>query len=155
VAHCFVALAYGQPANGIAVEARLGDTLRAFLAQIGIGRSLNDAEQRLTIALAERRLRSLAPARGQAHGPGGGFMLARVADAFVELHGDVRAKQIGLDLDRALGAEEQLRTIYVGPELDAVLAHFSQVRQRKDLEAARVGQDRVRPSHEAMKSAET
>src|SRR5690606_32383251 len=50
---------------------------------------------------------------------------------------------------------EQLRTIYVGPELDAVLAHFSQVRQRKDLEAARVGQDRVRPSHEAMKSAET
>src|SRR6516164_9581705 len=38
-------------------------------------------------------------------------------------------------------------------EVDSVLSDSAEFRQRKDLEPAAVGQNRVRPAHESMKSA--
>ena len=42
----------------------------------------------------------------------------------------------------------------VAAKLGAVLADRARVRQREDLEAARVGEDRARPAHEAMQAAD-
>ena len=75
-----------------AIEAGFDDALCAFLAEVGIGRALYDAEQRLTVTLTEIGFRAFAPARGQAHGSGGGRVFAWVGHAFIELHGDVGAQ---------------------------------------------------------------
>ena len=81
-------------------------------------------------------------------------VLARIGDAFVELHRDVRAEKVGLDLDGAFGRQEVRRAVDVRAELDALLLHLAQVGEREDLIAAAVGEDRMRPAHEAVQAAE-
>ena len=69
------------------------------------------------------------------------FARRRQLQAFVELHGDVGAEQ-ALDLDRALGRQLDHGAVEMGAEGDALVLDLAQLRQRHDLEAAGIGQDR-------------
>ena len=56
LAHGLMALAHGEAADGVAVEAGLDQALGGFAAQVLIGGALLDAEQGLGVAVAEGRL---------------------------------------------------------------------------------------------------
>ncbi len=72
----------------------------------------------------------------------------------VEAHGDVRAEG-GLDLRGELGREARRRAVVDRAEGDAfVVDRGDRVAQREDLVAARIGQDRAVPAHEAVEPAE-
>lgn len=58
-----------------------------------------------------------------------------------------------LDAHRLLGRQEELVAVDRRGELDAFFADFAQRAQRKDLEAARVGEDRAVPAHEVVQAA--
>ena len=59
-----------------------------------------------------------------------------------------------LDLHRALGRQHVARAVDVRGKAHALLAHLADLRQRHDLEAARVGEDRPFPAHEGVQAAE-
>ena len=69
-------------------------------------------------------------------------------DALVEHHHDVGADR-GLHLDRALGREQVHALIDVAAKARALLVDRAVAGQREDLIAARVGEHRARPAHEA------
>ena len=71
----------------------------------------------------------------------------------VELHHDVRIEH-GLDLHRDLGREKELVAVDRRGELHALLADLAHLAQAPDLEAARVGEDRLAPLLEAVQAAE-
>ena len=58
-----------------------------------------------------------------------------------------------LHLDRALGRELDQVAVDGRAKLDAALADLAQRLQAPDLEAARVGEDRTAPMHEAVQAA--
>ena len=66
---------------------------------------------------------------------------------------NIGAKQ-ALHLDRALGAERYGRAVDMGLKGDARLVDATELRQRHDLIAAGIGEDRLLPMHEAMEAAE-
>ena len=72
--------------------------------------------------------------------------------AFVEHHLDVGAEQ-ALHLDGALGREQMRCAVDMRLEGDAVLLDTAELRQRHDLIAAEVGEDRSVPAHEAVQPA--
>ena len=89
------------------------------------------------------------PARPLGRAPDGVLELAP-RDArrrhLVEAHRDVAA-EVPLDLGGELGREARARAVVDAAERDAVVVDArDRVAQREDLEAARVGQDRRRPS---------
>jgi len=59
-----------------------------------------------------------------------------------------------LDLDRALGRQFNHGAVEVGAEGHALVLDLAQLRQRHDLEAAGIGENRVWPIHEAVQAAE-
>jgi hypothetical protein len=71
----------------------------------------------------------------------------------VELHDHVGA-EVALDLHHPLGGEHAPRAVEVAAELHPVLADLAQRLEREHLEAARVGEDRAVPRHEAVQPAE-
>ena len=75
-------------------------------------------------------------------------------DAFVEDHGDVGAEG-DLHGDGVFGREEVFAAVEVRTELDAVRGDLAQLGERKDLEAAGVGEHGARPAHELVHSAHT
>ena len=98
-------------------------------------------------------LAALGPAGGQGQRFRGVGLVARVGRAFVEEHGDVRAER-ALDFHAELGGEQHFRAVEVVLETHALLGDFPEFRQRPDLEAAGVGEHRLLPGGEAVKSAE-
>ena len=66
-------------------------------------------------------------------------------------HGYWRANQ-RLDLHAAFGRQHVRTAINVRAKFDALLGDAAQGRQRHDLKAARVGQDRVGPFHELVQA---
>ena len=114
--------------------------------------ALHDAEQRPPRLVAERDAAALGPAQRQAHGVLDRLVGGGQPHAFVELHLDVGAQKT-LDFDGALGRQHMGRAVDVRLEGDAGLVDFAQLRQRHDLEAAGVGEDRERPVHEAVQPA--
>ena len=147
-------LADGEAAERIAVEADSGERARARLAQVLIVAALHDAEQRLADGrLLEGALAALGPAQRQLHGALDLAPLGRQPHAFVELHGDVGAEQ-DLHLDGALRRQLDHGAVEMGAEGDALLLDFAQGRKRHHLEAAGIGQDRMRPAHETVQPAE-
>ena len=73
--------------------------------------------------------------------------------ALVEGHHDVGAEQ-PLDLHAALGAQVMERAVDVAAEGDPLLGELPELGQAHHLEAARIGQDRPLPVHEAVQPAE-
>jgi hypothetical protein len=171
-----------RAADGDPAAARRGDGLRRLAPQVLVHPTLDDAVDELLLgARPVRVLRvpaqaALEPAV-RALGGAGGVLAADVERrALVEDEGDVRAER-RLDLHRRLGPEEALRAVEIGAEGDAPLLDGEHppgplpvgadpggatldlvghrpVAHREDLEAARVGDDRPVPAHEAMQPAE-
>ena len=124
---------------------------RALDAQVGENPTLHDAEERLIAT----------PLRGPATGgPGvracqGSFVVGPIERlrAFIQAHDDVGA-QVFLAGDGALRREAVQAAVDVRAERHAVGVNFSHLCQTEDLEAARVGQHRPWPAHEAVQAAE-
>jgi hypothetical protein len=154
LAHRLMPLAHRKPAHGIAVETSLDQAIGRLPAEVLERRALLDAEQGLAFALAEGRLGPRAPAGRQFHALARSGLLGRPGDAFVQLHDDVAAQQVGLDLDRSFGGEDVLAAVEVAGEGDGLLGDLADPRQAHDLEAAAVGQDRFVPAHEAVQPAQ-
>ena len=90
-----------------------------------------------------------APSRPCARG-----LLGRIGDALVELHRDVGADAVGLDLDRAFGRQDVFGAVDVAGEGDGLFLDLGDAGQGHDLEAAAVGQDRLVPAHEFVEAAQ-
>ncbi len=137
----------------MAVEVESDDFLDRAPAQVGVGRALRDAEEKLPVGARRLALTSCPDGR-QAHSL---FeLLARRVRgrADVEAHRDVRA-QLGLDLGGELRREPLRRPVVHRAERDAlIVSREDRVLQREDLVAARVGEDRPVPAHEAVQAAE-
>ena len=136
VEHDRLRLSDRQPSDGVAVKADLDERACARRAERLLRAALNDAEDRPARLFAERSLRALRPAQGEAHRALGLLGRARQLHAFVELHLDIRSEQ-ALDLHRALGRQFVQRPIDMRLESDALLAELSELRQTHHLEAAR------------------
>ena len=151
--HHVLWLADREAADGEAVEIHLRERLRALDAQRPVVAALHNAEDRPALAFPKRPARTLGPAQRQAHRALLIVARGRQADAFVELHLDVGAEQ-SLDFHGALGCQHMLRPVDVRLEGDAAFIQLAQFRERHDLKAAAIGEDRVRPVHEFVETAE-
>ena len=145
-------LADAQAAQRQPVERQLGDLRQVRAAQRHVDAALHDAEAQL--AGGARRLDAAArPARGARHRRGHDLERRVRRRTLVERHRDVAAQQ-RLDLHRAFGRQPLLGAVEVRAEGRAVLVDGAALAQAEDLEAARVGEDRARPGHEAVQAAE-
>ena len=151
--HRLLPLPDREAADRVAVEADGLQRLGALAAQRLGHAALLDAEERMARPVAEGLARTGRPPHRQAHRLGHAGLVGRKRRAFVEAHHDVRAEQ-ALDLHRGLGAEEMLRTVDMRAEGHAVLGQLAQVCKAHHLEAARVGEDRLVPVHEAVQPAQ-
>ena len=149
--HELLGLAHRDAAYRVAVEADLDELLGAVAADVVVDSALNDAEDHLAVGV-RRVLRGLRPAQGLLDRLLGPLALAGVGQAFVEDHRDVRADD-ALHLHRLLRPEEELVAVDMGVEAAPFLGDFAHPGERKDLEAARIGEDRPVPAHEAVKPA--
>ncbi len=95
------------------------------------------------------------PPRREPHRLCGARLVRRPGHALVELHDDVGAEPIGLDLDRAFGRQHVARAVDRAGESRRLLCDLGQLRQRHDLEAAGIGQDGPAPAAEAVQAAQT
>ncbi len=96
---------------------------------------------------------SLQPPHRAFEGVASGGLVRLARGDVVERHGDVRVED-PLDVGRALRSEVPARPVDMALELDAVLLDPAETFQREYLEAARVGQERTFPAHEAVQTAE-
>ena len=97
------------------------------------------------------RLAPLQPTEGPLTGGLHILVGGRVLHALVKGHGDVGA-QVGLDAHGLLRPHEDTPAVDVGGEGDSLLRDLPQSGERKDLEAAGVGEDGTVPVHEFVKS---
>ena len=149
--HDLLGLAHGESADAEAGQIQLRHLLGALDAQIGVERALHDAEQRLILPRLGLHA-ALQPAQRAVHRVPGAIVVAGIGRTFVKLHGDVRAQRL-LNLHGDLRRDEALAAVQVGAELHALVVQLAQIRQRKHLESAAVGEDRAIPVHEGMQSA--
>ena len=124
LAHGLVAFAHGQTADRVAVEADLTQLVRRLATKVLEGRALLDAEQGLVFPLAEPGLGAGAPADRQFHGLAGRVLLGRIRHALVQLHRDVGADPVGLDLDRAFRRQDVFGAVDVGGEGHGLFLHL-------------------------------
>ena len=124
--------------------------------QVGEARALDDAEEGLP-ERAWRGERAAGPARRAGDGRLDDVARGLAGGADVELHLDVGADE-ALDAHRLLGREDVSRPVEVRLEREALLGRSDQRgaarRERVGLEAARVGEHRVRPAREGVQPAE-
>ena len=100
--HHRLRFAHREPADRIAVKTDVDQGLGAGLTEFGYVTALRDAEQQVSGRCGlEGPLAALRPAQRKLHGALDIAALRRQPHAFIELHGDVGAKQ-PLHLDRAL-----------------------------------------------------
>jgi hypothetical protein len=115
-----------------------------------VGAALDDAEQRL-VGASVGFLAALQPGERPPHAFCRDLLSRRVGCTLIEGHDDVRTKSV-LDLDRALGGQLQYRAIEFVLEANAPIADLL-VRQREDLEAPAVREDRAVPGREGVQPA--
>src|SRR5712691_8605233 len=146
-------LADREAAQSIAGQVERGDLGGVPLAQLAVEPSLDDPEQVAARVLQPLLLAARRPARG----PGDGLLvlLPRGARrrALVEAHQHVRA-ELPLHLHRALRGEQVPAPVEVAAEEGPLVRDLALLGQRVDLEAARVGEDRSGPAHEAVEPAQ-
>ena len=81
-------------------------------------------------------------------------MRAGKVGAFIELHGNVCAEQIGLYFDAACRRETMLRAINEAAERHAVHINFAKQRQRPNLEASTICEHRAGPFAKGVQTAQ-
>ena len=147
--HRRAVLAEREPADRVAVEVELDELLGGAPAELGVRAALVDREAELTVGVGRVALPA-RPFGRAAHGFRDLSAVRRRRRHLVEAHRDVAA-EVRLDLGGELGREARRRPVVDVPERDAVVVDGQQrVAERKDLEAAGVGEDRPLPRHEAM-----
>ena len=148
--HLVFGFAHRQAPDGNPGRIERSDKLSGFSPQVRVDAALHNPEQSLVAALL-RLDATLRPAVSQLHG---NFAVGVVVGigTFVEGHDDVRA-EILLDADGTLGREAVRRAVNVTLEGHALIVDLASLRQRENLEAARIGQHGIGPAHEAMQSA--
>src|SRR5919112_1203315 len=151
--HDVLRLPDGEAADRVTLEVERHELARALDAQALDGAPLNDAEQRPPRLLTEGDAAALGPPQAQTHRLLYEVVGGRQPHALVKLHLDVGAEQ-ALDLDRPFRGEHMRRAVDVRLEGDPALVELAQGRERHDLEAARVRQDRERPVHERVQAPE-
>ena len=159
--HLLRALADGQTPDGVAVQIQFGDLLHILDADVPVDAALIDAEQhlpaveRLLLRVQPRHL--VAAAVEPAHRPRAGLLdvppLGDRRRAFVERHRD-RGGELGLDAHAALGRHKDARAVHMRGEGDPLLGDVAELRERKDLKPAAVGEDGPVPVEEAVQAAE-
>ena len=149
--HLLLRLADRDAAHGVAVEADLHQLLGAAAADVVVDPALHDAEDLLAVG-ARLPAAALRPADRARHRRLGARAVARIRQALVEDHRDVGAER-ALHRHRLLRPEEELVAVEVGVEAAALLGELAHPREREDLEAAGVGEDRAVPAHEAVEPA--
>ena len=152
--HRRMPLADGQAAEGVAVEADLLQPVRGLATQVFIGRALLDAEQGLGLARAEGGLGPDRPAGRQLHTLAGAPFLCGPGHALVQLHGDIGAEAVGLDLDRPFRRQHVFGAVDVAGEGHRLLLNLRDAGEGHDLEATAVGQDGFGPAHEPVQPAQ-
>ncbi len=80
-------------------------------------------------------------------------MARRILQALVEHHHDVAAES-QLDIDGRFGREQVRVAVEMRPEQHAFFGDLAQAVEAEDLESAGIGEDRPRPGHELVQSAE-
>ena len=151
VHHLFV-LPHAQAAERIAVEPDLHQRGGRARAQARIMRPLDDAEEQL-IGPATRIPTAPCPPRRPHERGFGGVLRRGIPQTFVEGHRHIGAERF-LNLDHALGRQVMQRAVQVGLERHAVVRHLAERRQTEYLVAPAIGQDRPRPSHEPVQTAQ-
>ncbi len=146
---CF---AYGQAANGEAVEGELSHPCDALFSKLAMTGALDNAKQRLG-RFASGPKRPFGPAMGEIHRRFGLIIGSRGLDTLIESHHHVAADRF-LHFHAWFRREEIGFSIHVALKTRAFLIHFSGVRQGKDLKSAGVGKHRAIPMNEAMDAAE-
>ncbi len=149
--HFLARFAHRQTADRVAREIELDDVARAALAQRAVESALNDRKEQGAIA-GRHRSRSSRPHARQAHRLFELFARRGQLHADVENHGNVAADSL-LKFNDVLGREAMLASVEVRREGDAVVVETPPALEAKDLKAARIGEDRAIPRHEAMESA--
>ena len=151
-------LAYRQPADGITGKIERDEFRRVFTAQVLECPALHNRKENLLWIRVARRsrldlsFRSSRP-RQRALGRGSGTVArARILDALIEHHADIRAER-ALHFDRFLRRKHVLGAIEMRAEADAFIADLSQIREAKDLIASRIGQNPALPRHEPVQPA--
>ncbi len=154
--HVLFGFADADAADGVAGEIKSAELLGAADAEVVVDRALVDAEEvtarREEAAVLGQLEHLLGPADGAVDGDFACGALAGVGRTLVEHHGDVRAQRI-LDVEAVFYVEEQLVAVEVGTEMDALVGDGAELRQREDLEASAIGQNRLVPVHELMETA--
>ena len=120
-------------------------------AELVVDASLHDAEDLLALGM-RLVLRPPRPAERLLDGLLGAVAVAGVGQALVEDHRDVRPDH-ALHGHRFLRTEEELVPVEMRVEAAAVFRELAHLRERKDLEAAGIGENRPVPSHELVKPA--
>ena len=92
------------------------------------------------------------PGHGEAKALFGAGARGGILGALVKSHADVGAEG-DLNIDGMLGSKRVRTAVEVGAEADAVIGDFAERVERKDLEAAGVGEQGARPAHEAVQAA--
>ena len=156
--HHLLRLAHRKAADRIALERHRREAFGGADAQMRHVTALHDAIEPLPLFNAAHGLelgaRALGPAERQLHRPLHLLLRRRQADTFVQLHLDVGSEQ-PLNFNGTLRREVIALAVDMALELHARLVQLAKLRQRHDLKATRVSQDRVRPLHEVMQPAKT
>src|SRR5882762_7288038 len=147
-----------QAADRISRKIEIEKLPRTFATQIGKCGALHDAELPLVKVSVPSRtfLKEVACSASPFCGAlerGLRFLARRGRlDALIEYHGDVRSQR-ELNLCGSLWRKEMFRAVEMGAEAHAPIGHFSQLGKAKDLIAARIREDGVRPGHELVQAA--
>ena len=169
-----VLVAAERAADRDAVDRRGAYALGRAPAKLLVDAALDDPEDglpRWSLALVPLEA-AVQPAVGPLGRPGGVVQIGVVRRALVEDERDVGAER-GLDSHRLLGPHEALDPVKVGAKAHPLLGDVEDcaviacasapaldlvgdvaVREREDLEATRVGDDRPVPVHEPVQAAE-
>ncbi len=121
-------------------------------AQVRVDPALDDAKEGLVVPFPGGQA-ALGPAVSPLHGEFAVSVVVGVG-ALVEGHDDIRP-QVLLDGDGFFGGEAVSGAVDMTLEGDPVVVDLAGLGQREDLEAARIGQQGMRPLHEGVQAAQS
>ena len=141
-----------EPSDRVTVKTDCRQLLRAPPAEIGIDAALDDPEEGLRPILPAL-LAAVRPAGGSGERPFDLFPGGGIGGALVEAHHDVAAERL-LDLHGRLRAEEMGRTVDMGLKSRPLFRDPPQGAEAEDLESAAVGQNGAGPVHEPVQPSQ-
>jgi len=149
--HFLLGLSHRQAADGDAGRIKSSDEFSGGSSKVRLNAALDDPKESL-VAAPPGFDANFRPTVSPFHGELAIFMVVGVG-AFVEGHDDVRAEVL-LNPNGALRREAMRRAVNVTLEGHAFIVYLAGLRQREDLEAARIGKQGMRPAHETMQTAQ-